>query len=239
MSPRSLVPSRNAPEAASGLLLLDKPSGPTSFDCIRQVRRILQQKRVGHCGTLDPMAEGVLVLLFGQHTRRQDDFLEMEKQYWFRSELGKQTDSGDRTGVVTRTRPVGEITLADLQRIADSFNGEQWQTPPRVSALKYKGKRLYEWARQGVDVPRAPRKIYITDFTILAYEKPLWEARVVCSRGTYIRALVEDVAWRLGTVATVDALIRERVGRYRREDALGWNELCRCTREDLLRFSHG
>src|SRR5438477_10056743 len=110
MNPPSLVPSRNAPETASGLLLLDKPSGPTSFDCVRQVRRILEQKRVGHCGTLDPLAEGVLVLLYGQYTRRQDDFLNMEKQYWFRSELGKQTESGDRTGSVTHTLPVGDLT---------------------------------------------------------------------------------------------------------------------------------
>src|SRR3954468_3425945 len=101
-----------------GLILLDKPSGPTSFDCVRVARRILQEKRIGHCGTLDPMAQGVLVLLYGRETRRQSEFLAMEKQYWFRSELGRITDSGDRTGKTLETLPVPELTRTDLEKAA-------------------------------------------------------------------------------------------------------------------------
>ncbi len=221
-----------------GLILLDKPSGPTSFDCVRMARRILQEKRIGHCGTLDPMAQGVLVLLFGRQTRRQDEFLAMEKQYWFRSELGRITDTGDKMGKTLETLPVGTLTLGDLQSTAQSFIGEQLQIPPKVSAIKYQGKRLYEWTRKGIDVPRPPRQIRITAFEMLRLDGSFYEARVVCSRGTYIRTLVEDVARKLGTGGLVDALIRERVGTYRREDAVSWERLCRSSRDELLNLAH-
>jgi len=153
----------------SGLLLLDKPEGPTSFDCVRMARRVLKEKRIGHCGTLDPMAEGVLVLLFGKHTRRQDEFLAMEKQYWFRCELGRFTDSGDRTGKTLESFPFGHITQTQLESATQGFLGEQLQTPHKISAIKYKGKPLYVWARKGVEVPRAPRPIRITSFDILKF----------------------------------------------------------------------
>jgi tRNA pseudouridine55 synthase len=222
----------------NGLILLDKPSGPTSFDCVRVARRILQEKRIGHCGTLDPMAQGVLVLLYGRETRRQSEFLSMEKQYWFRGELGRVTDSGDRTGQTVETIPVPALTLADVEKAAKSFLGDSLQIPPKVSAIKYQGKRLYEWTRKGIDVPRPPRAIHIGSFDILAFDGHFYEARVTCSRGTYIRTLVEDVARKLGTGGLVDALIRERVGVYRREDALSWDKMCASTRDQLLSLSH-
>jgi tRNA pseudouridine55 synthase len=221
-------------DSASGLLLLDKPSGPTSFDCVRMARRVLQEKRIGHCGTLDPMAQGVLVLLFGRSTRRQNEFLAMEKQYWFRCELGRITDSGDRMGKTLETLAVPSLTRDDLEAAAKGFLGESLQIPPKVSAIKYKGKRLYEWTRKGIEVPRAPRSISIYSFEILSLEGNYFEARVVCSRGTYIRTLVEDVARKMGTGGTVDALIRERVGTYRRENAMSWETLCTSSRESLL-----
>ena len=219
---------------AGGLLVLDKPSGPTSFDCVQKARGILRAKRVGHCGTLDPMAEGVLVLLFGSHTRRQQEFLAMEKQYWFRSELGRFTDTGDRMGKTTETLPAGPLSRSILESAAKGFMGDSWQIPPKVSAVKFQGKRLYEWTRKGIDVPRPPRHIHIAAFDILSFEGSFYEARVICSRGTYIRTLAEDMARRLGTGGLVDALIRERVGSYCRQDALSWERLCRCNREELL-----
>ena len=225
-------------ESASGLLLLDKPSGPTSFDCVRMARRVLHERRIGHCGTLDPMAEGVLVLLFGKHTRRQSEFLEMEKQYWFRSELGRFTDSGDRTGQTIETVSAGHVTRETLDAAALEFVGDQLQTPPKISAVKVQGRRLYEWARKGIDVPRTPRPIHIASFEILSFDGHFYDARVVCSRGTYIRTLAEDIARRLGTGGTVDALIRERVGTYRREDALSWDRLCHSSREELLQLAY-
>ncbi len=221
----------------SGLLLLDKPSGPTSFDCVRKARSILGQRRMGHCGTLDPMAQGVLVLVYGDCTRRQHEFLGMEKQYWFRGELGRSSESGDRTGKTLETRPVGGITLDALKAAAQTFVGEVWQTPPKVSAVKYQGKRLYEWTRKGIEVPRAPRQVHITSFDILSFDGTFYEGRVVCSRGTYIRTLAEDLAIKLGSLGLVDALIRERVGVYRRENALSWERLCSSSREQLLELS--
>lgn len=221
----------------SGLLLLDKPSGPTSFDCVRRARHILGQKRMGHCGTLDPMAQGVLILVFGDYTRRQHEFLSMEKQYWFRGELGRITDSGDRTGKTLETLPVKDVTLDALRAAATTFVGDIQQTPPKVSAVKFQGKRLYEWTRKGIEVPRAPRQVHISSFEILSFDGSFYEARVVCSRGTYIRTLAEDMARALGTGGLVDALVRERVGTYRREDALSWDTLCSSTREQLLGFS--
>ena len=201
-------------------------------------RRILQEKRIGHCGTLDPMAQGVLMLVFGHHTRRQSEFLDMEKQYWFRSELGRSTDSGDRTGKTIDTLPFKQVTRAALESVVQGFVGEQLQIPPKVSAVKYQGKRLYEWTRQGIEVPRAPRQVHIRSFEVLAFDGHFYEARVMCSRGTYIRTLAEDVARKLGTAGTVDALIRERVGTYRREDALDWDRLCHSTRDELLSLAY-
>jgi tRNA pseudouridine55 synthase len=225
------------PEPPSGLLILDKPAGPTSFDCVRQVRRVLRQNPVGHCGTLDPLARGVLLLLFGRATSRQQEFLRLEKQYWFRAEFGVKTDTGDREGRVLENRPWEPVPLARLQAVARDFVGQQLQTPPRFSAVKVQGKRSYQWARRGVDLPRMPRTVQIHSFEVLALEGAFWEARVVCSRGTYIRSLVEDLASRLGTVATLDALVRERVGSYRREQALSWLQVCAATREQLLQQS--
>jgi len=201
-------------------------------------RRVIGSRRMGHCGTLDPMAEGVLVLVFGTYTRKQDEFLSMEKQYWFRSELGRMTDSGDRTGLTTQTFPDPQFSHEQLAAVAATFLGEQWQTPPRISAVKYQGKPLYKWARQGIEVPRAPRQIRIHSFEVLSCSGRYWEGRVVCSRGTYIRTLVEDVAQKLGSGGLVDALIRERIGTYRREDALSWNQLCGSSREEILRYVH-
>jgi tRNA pseudouridine55 synthase len=224
-------------DSASGLLLLDKPSGPTSFDCVSRARRILKE-RTGHCGTLDPMAQGVLILVFGRHTRRQHEFLSMEKQYWFRSELGRSTDTGDRMGKTIETSPVVPLTREALDTAAKRFIGDQLQIPPKVSAIKFKGKRLYEWTRKGIDVPRPPRQIHIASIEILSFEGSFYEARVVCSRGTYIRTLAEDLARKLGTVGVVDALVRERVGHYRREDALSWERMCGSTRDELLSLAH-
>ncbi len=221
----------------SGLLVLDKPSGPTSYDCVRHVKRILQGVRVGHCGTLDPLARGVLLLLIGSSTRQQDQFMGLEKQYWFRAEWGWLSETGDRQGRRLRTFPAEPIARDRLETVAKGFVGELWQTPPRVSALKYKGKPLYAWAREGVEVPRPTRKIRITSFEILSADNAFWEARVVCSRGTYIRSLVEDVAEQLGTGAVVAELIRERVGSYTREGALRWNQVCSSDRRQLLSWA--
>ncbi len=218
----------------SGLLVFNKPSGPTSFDCVHQIKRLLPGVRVGHCGTLDPLAEGVLLILLGRSTRQQDQFMALEKQYAFRAKWGVKTHSGDRDGRVVESRETVEIPFEKVQEVAQKFVGEIQQTPPAVSALKYKGRRLYEWTRKGIEVPRLPRPVTVHRFDVLSSDASFWEGRVICSRGTYIRTLVEDVAERLETLSHLDALVRERIGPYTREQGLTWEKLKTLSAEQLL-----
>ena len=194
---------------SSGLLVVDKPAGLTSFQCVRRVRDILGVARVGHCGTLDPMARGVLVILFGAATRGQDQFLALEKQYWFRAQWGVTTDTGDREGQeigprgspVDRTSRAAACVEALSQAVAVYQGDTAASRRPPTRRLKYKGRHYYDWARQGIEIPRAPRSVTISRFDVLAHAGEFWEARVVCSRGTYIRTLAEDVAKELGSGA--------------------------------------
>ena len=218
----------------SGLLLIDKPAGLTSFQCVHRIKKILGDVRVGHCGTLDPMAQGVLVILYGAATKLQDEFLALEKQYWFRARWGSMTDTGDREGKETARFEFAHVAEVALREALTRFEGDQQQTPPMYAALKYKGKHYYDYARQGIDIPRVPRPIQIKSFDLLNHGVDFWEARVVCSRGTYVRTLAEDVARALKSGAHLDALIRERIGHYRREDALTWGTIESATKEFLL-----
>jgi len=220
----------------SGLLLLNKPSGVTSFDCVAVVRRQLGVKRVGHCGTLDPTARGLLLILIGSATKTQDSFLGLEKEYWFRGELGRKTSTGDREGEVCQTKPFDHVSKEQLEKALENFVGEIQQIPPLYSALKYKGKPYYRYARKGQTVPLLPRAVTISSFTLLSFASPFWEARVVCSRGTYIRTLAEDVAERLGTCGTLTELVRERIGPYRQENAHSLESLRQAGRDQLLTY---
>jgi len=221
-------------DSANGLLLLDKPNGLTSFDCVSFVRRKLGIKRVGHCGTLDPAARGLLMILVGPATRLQDSFLGLEKQYWFRGEFGRKTSTGDLEGDVISERPIGPLNTQAVETVLPQFIGDLEQTPPAFAALKFKGKPYYHYARQGVEIPRVPRAISIRSFDLLAFERPYWDARVICSRGTYIRTLVEDVAERLQTCGTLVDLIRERVGPFKREQGLSWEEVRKMDTDTIL-----
>jgi tRNA pseudouridine55 synthase len=221
-------------ESAQGLLLLDKPFGVTSFDCVHLVRRRLKVKRVGHCGTLDPAARGLLMVLVGPATRMQDSFLGLEKEYWFTAEFGKKTSTADQEGEVIERKSFDHVTPESLEGALKTFEGEIQQLPPMYSALKYKGKHYYDYARQGIEIPRVPRPVVIHAISCVSVRMPFWEVRVVCSRGTYVRTLVEDIAERLGTVATLVELVRERVGPYRRAEALSWQELHVIADEDLV-----
>ncbi len=207
------------PESPEGLLLLDKPSGVTSFDCVAVVRRRSGVKRVGHCGTLDPAARGLMLILIGSATRQQDSFMTCEKEYWFRGEFGRKTATADLEGRVIEERPWDHVSQEQLESVFRDFIGVIKQLPPAYSALKYKGKPYYSYARKGIDIPRAAREITIHSLSLLSFQPPFWEGRVVCSRGTYVRTLIEDVAERLGTCATLVELVRERIGSYRQQDA--------------------
>lgn len=222
----------------SGLLLLDKPSGVTSFDCVAVVRRRLGIQRVGHCGTLDPAARGLLLILVGPATRKQDSFLSLEKEYWFRAEFGRRTSTGDLEGEVDATAPFGHVTAEPLRKVLENFVGDIAQIPPIYSALKFRGKPYYSYARKGQPVPRVPRTVTIHSLSLLSFVAPYWEARVVCSRGTYVRTLAEDVAERLNTCGTLVELVRERIGPYRNNQALSWDALRQAPSEELLASLH-
>lgn len=203
-----------------GLVLLDKPTGITSFKAVATVRFLSGEKRIGHTGTLDPMATGVLPVLLGQATRLSNLLLTAEKRYTARLRLGITTDTLDSTGQVTSTAPV----LADadaLRRAAEGFIGEIDQVPPMYSALKQNGRRLYDLAREGVEVARPARRVEIKALDLLGQVGPdEYEIDVLCSKGTYIRSLVDDIGRALGCGAVLTALRRTMTAGFSVEDCV-------------------
>lgn len=197
-----------------GLLLVDKPAGPTSYDIIRWIKPKLGGAKIGHAGTLDPLASGLLIVLIGKATKRQDDVMGSDKVYRCRLKFGLRTDTGDVTG---RTIETSSGTAPDgehLWRILSTFAGDHLQTPPMYSALKQKGVPLYKLARQGKTVERKPRKVSIRWMEPLEGGGAEAAFRVRCSSGTYIRSLVEDIGAAAGVGATMSALEREAIGNF-------------------------
>jgi len=207
-----------------GALLVDKPAGVTSHDVVQVVRRKLGIKRIGHTGTLDPIARGLLILLVGPSTRYQQAFQGHDKTYEAVIRLGTQTDTGDAAGHPVRTAPVPAL---DRDRVADilaSFKGTLLQTPPAYSAVKVRGRPAYWWARRQRPVTLAARPVRLSEITLLACDRETIMFRVHCSSGTYVRNLAESIAERLGTVGHLAGLVRLRVGAWRLEEAkpLDW-----------------
>ena len=201
-----------------GLLLLNKPAGMTSNRALQAVRRLLGAKKAGHTGSLDPSATGMLPLCFGEATKVCAFLLDADKAYRVTARLGVATDTGDADGTETATAAVPARTAADWNDILQGFLGESMQVPPMYSALKKNGKRLYELARKGETVEREARPIRIDEIELLEAAGTRLVFRVKCSKGTYIRALVEDIAAQAGTVAHTARLHREAVGEFRAED---------------------
>ncbi len=202
-----------------GILNLHKPAGPTSFDMVRSVRRASGEKRVGHAGTLDPAASGVLPLLLGQATRLSDFFLTARKTYVATVAFGTATDSHDAMGTVTAQHPVPPLTRLELEALLAPFRGEQLQMPPMFSALKQGGRPLYELARAGQEVERAARPVSIYRLDLLDWNGRVLRIEVECSRGTYIRVLAHELGQRAGCGAHLAALVRSRVGPFSVADA--------------------
>lgn len=210
----------------NGLLLVDKPQGITSHDVVARVRRIFNERKVGHAGTLDPMATGLLVLAIGPSTRLLRFAQSEVKRYSGTVCLGVATDSLDADGVVLATQPIPEISQTDMDAAAACAVGEQMQTPPMVSALKIGGQRLHELARRGVEVERVARAITINELRVVATDDAArWNFEVECSVGTYVRVLLSDLAERLGTIGHLVALRRVASGRHHVDDALTLDEL--------------
>lgn len=211
---------------SSGLLLVDKDRGPTSHDVVARVRRLLGEKRVGHAGTLDPMATGLLVIGVGSATRLLRFAQAGVKKYAGTLRLGVATDSLDADGAVTEESPVPALSPEDLTRAAAEFIGALTQVPPMVSAIKVGGERLHVLARRGVQVERAPREVTITSLVLGAGDEPATLSFVVtCSPGTYVRVLMSDVAERLGTLGHLTGLRRLASGRFGVDDAFTLDRL--------------
>jgi len=216
-----------------GVLLVDKPQDWTSSDCVCCVRGRFHLAKTGHCGTLDPMATGLLILLLGKATKLQDRLMSEDKVYEGRLRLGVETDTQDSTGTVTAEQGCDHVTEQMLRECAQTFVGEIAQVPPMVSAIKKEGRPLYKLARQGVTVEREPRPVTIHSFEITACQLPEAEFRIHCSKGTYIRTLCADLGARLGCGAIMTALRRIRSGPLRVEDAIPMERLKAMTLEEL------
>jgi tRNA pseudouridine55 synthase len=200
--------------AVHGILLLDKPLGLTSNRALQTAKRLFAAAKAGHSGALDPLATGMLPICFGAATKLSGFLLDARKTYRVTAVLGTATDTGDADGEVIERRNETEVADATVRSAAAGFIGEIEQVPPMYSALKHRGKRLYELARAGREVERAPRRVRIESLVIDRYRWPALEFTVACSKGTYIRSLVVDIAASLGTVGHVGALRRLSVGPF-------------------------
>ena len=197
-----------------GVLVINKPIGKTSHDVVAMVRRILGQRRVGHAGTLDPLATGVLVVLAGKSTKMFDKFVAYDKGYRATLKLGLKTSSADIMGETLEEKPYVGITADDVTKAFAKFTGEIEQLPPMVSAVRHKGERLYKIARTGQQVERTPRKVRIDQLTILRFAPPEVEFFMACSKGTYVRQLADDVGDLLGCGACICQIERTKVGPF-------------------------
>ena len=197
----------------NGIVIVDKPQGWTSQDVTARLRRVFDTRRIGHGGTLDPMATGVLPVFVGRATRAVEFFEHAEKTYETVLLLGKRTDTQDVTGRVLEERPVS-LCLADVEAVLPQFRGEILQVPPMYSALKVNGQKLCDLARKGQQVERKPRPITIFELTLLSFEENRLRLRVRCSKGTYIRTLCDDIGAALGTLGCMESLRRTQAGDY-------------------------
>jgi tRNA pseudouridine55 synthase len=220
-------------ESRAGILVVDKAAGVTSFDAVALARRALGVRRVGHAGTLDPPATGVLPLLLGEATKLTPYVMDHDKEYVATVRFGVSTDTHDMSGRVLATAAVSGLSRERLEAACRPFVGRIAQIPPMFSAVHHDGQRLYELARQGVEVERAPREVVVTSIVIEEIGDAVATLRIVCGKGTYVRVLAADLGASLGCGAAVERLIRTRVGPFTLRAALAWTELVEGRREAL------
>ena len=201
-------------------LNINKPIGWTSFDVVKKIRSLSKIKKVGHAGTLDPFASGVLVLALGRATKKISEIQALEKEYIGEVELGVVTDTLDVTGEIIERHPVDVISQSQVEAVLSQFIGIVEQIPPAYSALKINGVRAYKLARKGKKVEMKPRQVHIHSIDILEFSPPVIKIRVRCEKGTYVRALARDIGAKLGTGGYLRTLTRTRVGYFHLEDAL-------------------
>ncbi len=209
------------------IIAVHKPSGPTSFDIVKKVRAITGEKKVGHAGTLDPFAEGVLVIGISRESTRQLGVISgSDKDYTATLQLGVGTDTGDKEGkIIAEEEPVPDLTQKKILAVFNKYIGRQKQTPPMYSAKKVKGTRLYKLARQDVEIPREPVEVEISRLDLLDFTGNNITFAVTCSKGTYIRQLGVDISKSLGTAGHLTSLIRTRVGDFCLDDAIQFEDI--------------
>ncbi|MDF4912752.1 tRNA pseudouridine(55) synthase TruB [Vibrio parahaemolyticus] len=216
----------------NGVILLDKPTGISSNDALQKVKRIYFAEKAGHTGALDPLATGMLPICLGEATKFSQFLLDSDKRYRVIAKLGERTNTSDSDGEVVETRPV-DVTLEKLEACIEKFRGESDQVPSMFSALKYQGKPLYEYARKGIEVPRESRKITVYEIVLHRFEGDEVEMEVHCSKGTYIRTIVDDLGEMLGCGAHVTMLRRTAVAKYPYEKMVTIEQL-----NELLEQAH-
>jgi tRNA pseudouridine55 synthase len=197
-----------------GAILIDKPAGPTSHDVVDAIRRRFGIKKVGHCGTLDPNATGLLIIVLGRGTKLSEKLMGDDKVYEGTVKFGEATDSYDADGEITEIKPVPPLQLDQLNAAAATFVGDLMQTPPMVSAIKKEGVPLYKLARKGIEVFREPRLIHIYHFGFTDYHEPLGQFKIACTKGTYVRSLAHELGRKIGCGAHLSALRRTASGKF-------------------------
>jgi tRNA pseudouridine55 synthase len=220
--------------APDGVLLVDKAEGMTSHDVVELIRRKLQIRRVGHCGTLDPIATGLLLITVGRGTKVQDLLMSEDKEYAGTFTLGVTTDTQDRQGEVIQQRPVPALHENQVRAAFEKFRGDFYQTPPMVSAKKHGGVPLYKLARQGKVIEREPRLVHVYRYTIDRIRLPEIDFSIVCSKGFYVRTYVHDIGETLGCGAHLKSLRRTKSGRFDVANAISVAVIKDATREEVL-----
>ncbi|MFO1515300.1 MAG: tRNA pseudouridine(55) synthase TruB [Verrucomicrobiota bacterium] len=216
-------------------MLIDKPSGPTSHDVVDAIRRKFGIKKVGHCGTLDPAATGLLIIVLGRGTKLSEKLMGDDKVYEGTIKFGETTDSYDADGELTASLPVPPLTLDQLNAEAAAFIGDQMQVPPMVSAIKKGGVPLYKLARKGVEVEREPRLIHIYNFRFTKYTEPLGTFKLASTKGTYVRSVAHDLGQKLGCGAHLATLRRSVSGKFDVADAKPLDEILNLSVAELER----
>lgn len=209
----------------NGFLVIDKPVGMSSNHVVQKVKRLLGAQKVGHTGSLDPLATGVLPLCLGEATKFSQYLLDSDKHYWTRIQLGTTTTTGDSDGEVIATSPTDRLTLQQIEAVVAQFSGRMQQIPSMYSAIKHQGQPLYKLARAGVEIERKPRDITIHSNRLLSIEGGFLEVEFKCSKGTYIRTIAEDIGQRLGCGAHVVALRRLGAGPFSESDVVSFETL--------------
>jgi len=216
-------------DSLDGALLIDKPAGPTSHDVVDAIRRNFRLKKVGHCGTLDPNATGLLIIVLGKGTKLSEKLMSTDKVYEGTIKFGETTASYDADGELVASLPVPPMTLEQINEAAATYQGDQMQMPPMVSAVKINGVPLYKLARKGIEVERKPRLIRVYTYRFSKYEEPIGEFRVACTKGTYVRTLAHELGQKLGCGAHLATLRRCVSGKFDVNDSI--------TFEDALKLS--